>query len=288
VSHTVAVIVPTYNNLDSLKRCLSSLGTQTVSDFKVYICVDGSTDNTFEYLESALFPFPSQVLFHSGKINKGRQATRNLALKISDEPFLLFLDSDLEVNKDWIENHLLQLKTNPITIGKIQFTNSENPWVDYYNSRGYNALNKRLLIKSRYYISTNAGFRKEVFIALGLMDETITVYGGDAEFALRLQRFGFPFIVYNPEAKAFGVESKTIRYAVHQYEQFSEKVLVELMRRYPKQQDYFNYKKLTKFKFIKYNNLDYFIDILENENPGILTRFGIRILLTLALLKGIK
>lgn len=286
--NSVAVILPTYNNLDSLKQCLSSLEAQTVSDFTVYICIDGSTDGTKEYLESAKYSFQFEVLEHADKKNKGRQSTRNLALRISKQSFILFLDSDLQVNKDWIDTHLSELKSSPITIGRVHFTNYENPWVDYYNSRGYNTNLSKRKIDSRYYISANTGFRKEVFVDVGLMDESIKEYGGDAEFAFRLIQFGFKSLTYLPNAISFGLESKTVKQAVSQYELFSSNLLQNLIKRYPNNQDYFNYSKLKKLSFIKFNNLNYLAEILDNEKPGLLTRFGIRILLTLALIKEIR
>jgi glycosyltransferase involved in cell wall biosynthesis len=46
----VAVITPTYNNLPELRQCLKALSQQTYTDFVAYVCVDGSTDGTLEYL----------------------------------------------------------------------------------------------------------------------------------------------------------------------------------------------------------------------------------------------
>jgi len=288
VPNSVAVILPTYNNLDSLKRCLSTLEAQTFSGFIVYICIDGSTDGTFEYLNTATYRFHFEVLEHADKKNKGRQATRNLALHICKESYILFLDSDLEVNKNWIDSHLVELIKSPISVGRVYFTNVENPWVDYYNSRGHNAKLSKQKIGSRYYISANTGFRKEVFAKVGLMDESISEYGGDAEFAFRLIHFGFTSLTYLPNAESFGVELKTVKQAISQYELFSRNLLQKLVNRYPKNQDYFNYSKLNKLHFLKLDNLNYLAEIIDNEKPGVLTRFGIRILLTLALLKEIR
>lgn len=286
--NSVAVILPTYNNLDSLKLCLSSLEAQTFSDFTAYVCIDGSTDGTIEYLESAKFSFQFKVLEHADKKNKGRQATRNLALRITKESFILFLDSDVQVNPNWIEEHINELEKHPITIGRVHYTNYENPWVDYYNSRGYNSTRLKQHVNSRFYISTNSGFRKEVFEDVGVMDESIKVYGGDAEFALRLTHFGYTKVSYLPNAVSFGTESKTVKEAMNQYEQFSRYLLQNLIKQYPNNQDYFNYSKLKKLRFLKFTNLNYVAEVLGNEKPGILTRIGIRILLTLALIKEIR
>lgn len=42
----VSVIIPTYNRQSELRRCLDSLVKQTLGDFEVLVCDDGSTDNT--------------------------------------------------------------------------------------------------------------------------------------------------------------------------------------------------------------------------------------------------
>ena len=48
----ITVMVPTYNRIDKLKRCVESIFNQTCSDFDLVISDNASTYGTKEYLES--------------------------------------------------------------------------------------------------------------------------------------------------------------------------------------------------------------------------------------------
>jgi len=87
----VDVIIPCYNAESSLQRALNSVFSQTFRDFRVYAVDDGSTDGTRRVLgENKQFcTFVSQP-------NSGPAAARNRALRMSDSPFVAFLDADDE------------------------------------------------------------------------------------------------------------------------------------------------------------------------------------------------
>ena len=52
VSARLAIVLGTYNRLDSLKRCIDSVFAQTRTPFVLYVTDAGSTDGTIPYLES--------------------------------------------------------------------------------------------------------------------------------------------------------------------------------------------------------------------------------------------
>ena len=95
-----SIVIPTYNNLDELRRCLAALDRLENRDFEVLVGVDGSTDGTRDFLESYAPKFPFYHLYHPGGVNQGRSATRNLALGQLSGKYTLFLDSDMEAAPD--------------------------------------------------------------------------------------------------------------------------------------------------------------------------------------------
>ncbi|MCH5689062.1 glycosyltransferase family 2 protein [Niabella sp. W65] len=113
------IVIPTYNNLEELKKCLGSLETQTFRNFKVWVAVDGSADGTLEYLSSGCFGFMLECLQHADNKNHGRAATRNLALGCLTATYVLFLDSDLVVEHNYLESHYAVLVNNVISQGLI-------------------------------------------------------------------------------------------------------------------------------------------------------------------------
>ena len=96
---TFDVIVPTYNNINELKQCLSGLESQTFKDFHVFICVDGSTDDTMKYLEETSLNLIIKTLTHPNYENKGRNPTRNLVLPHLKSQYIFMIDSDVRPHK---------------------------------------------------------------------------------------------------------------------------------------------------------------------------------------------
>ena len=48
----ISIVVITYNRCELLKRTLISILDQSFTDFEIILIDDGSTDNTFEMIES--------------------------------------------------------------------------------------------------------------------------------------------------------------------------------------------------------------------------------------------
>ena len=63
----VSVVIPTYNRLPILKKCLHSLENQVlveeIYDYEIVIVDDGSTDGTINWIKSHIQSFPHLKLF---------------------------------------------------------------------------------------------------------------------------------------------------------------------------------------------------------------------------------
>ena len=90
----VSVIVPTYNRAPEIARCLESLVHQTITDFEVIVCDDGSTDDTREVV--AAFREQLRLQFHWAANFGGPARPRNAGLQLAQGKYVAFLDSD-----DW-------------------------------------------------------------------------------------------------------------------------------------------------------------------------------------------
>lgn len=114
-----SLIIPTYNKLPRLKLLLASLKAQTCSfeKFEVIIINDQSTDGTKEYLETLKTDFLVRVI---NKNHSGRAKTRNAGLKLAQNEIIIFVDDDLILSPNFIENHLIRQSQNmSIVHGKI-------------------------------------------------------------------------------------------------------------------------------------------------------------------------
>ena len=90
----IAVLIPVYNAGRYLKECLDSVLAQSLRDFEVFACDDGSTDGGYGILEAYSAANPQVHI--SRHANAGVSATRNELLDNlpSDIDAVCFVDSD--------------------------------------------------------------------------------------------------------------------------------------------------------------------------------------------------
>lgn len=243
----VDIVIPTYNNLEELKLCLHSFQSQSVSDFRILVCVDGSSDGTCEYLEDhERFNYQFCVLDHAGKVNKGRSATRNLALPHLAAKYVVFLDSDFTVHADFIESHLELLNIDEVvSVGDI-FYKKGNIWRDYALSRGKHKFEKNFSeIPFKYLETGNVMMPTPVFWQLEGFDEAFSTYGGeDTELACRIRKRFNLKTVFNRKAVAYGMMEKPLAAALAQREEFARTGLRYIRKKHPDMPDVFNVKFL--------------------------------------------
>jgi glycosyltransferase involved in cell wall biosynthesis len=89
----VSVIMPAYNALAFLEASLASLRAQTLDEWELLACDDGSSDGTYALLESAARADPRIHPLRSPR-NLGAAGARNLAMGQARGRYLAFLDAD--------------------------------------------------------------------------------------------------------------------------------------------------------------------------------------------------
>ena len=116
-----SIIIPCYNRAGIIERALKSLSIQTFQDFEIIIIDDGSTDNSKEII--APYLTNSQVNYYY-QDNEGVCSARNFGAKKAKGEYLIFLDSDDEVEKNWL-NDFFMLKDEhfDMLFCSVQFVN---------------------------------------------------------------------------------------------------------------------------------------------------------------------
>jgi glycosyltransferase involved in cell wall biosynthesis len=88
----LSVILPVYNNEQTLRAVLNSLRTQSYENFEVMIVNDGSTDDSQNIINEYV---QADRRFHSiEQKHLGTSAARNVALSMSQGEFVTFVDGD--------------------------------------------------------------------------------------------------------------------------------------------------------------------------------------------------
>lgn len=232
------IILPTCDNRDELLACLQGFEHQTLTSFRLLICIDGSNDGTHEMLEHYI---PSSkmnivILEHPDRKNHGRNATRNLALDYISADYVMCLDTDAIPTPNIVEEHLfIQKKEKCISAGDLTYVNAnENKWAAYLHTRG----KKRYLsgdeIPFQYITTGNVCMPSSWFKEVGGQDSKMRTYGGgDTEFAYRLQkRYGMK-CYYAKNAIAYSTMNKSLRFALDQMQQFGAINLRYIRNKHP-------------------------------------------------------
>ena len=93
----LSVVVGTYNRLDSLKRCVDSVFSQTRTSTVLYVTDAGSTDGTVEYLQSIASEQLVPLLVGE---RVGQARAYNDVFKVVETPYVAWISDDNEIVKD--------------------------------------------------------------------------------------------------------------------------------------------------------------------------------------------
>lgn len=97
----ISVIVPVYNVQKFLHKCLNSIANQTLKNIEVIIVNDGSTDFSKNIIDEYVSKHDNFKVIN--KMNEGVPAARNLGIKESNGKYIVFIDSDDYVDKDFLK-----------------------------------------------------------------------------------------------------------------------------------------------------------------------------------------
>jgi glycosyltransferase involved in cell wall biosynthesis len=173
---TIAVVVAAHNQERYIGRCLRSLVAQTFSrdDFEIVVVNDASTDRT----EYALGLFDNEIRLFTHDRKQGLPASLNRAIRGTAAQFVVRVDGDDYVNKDFL--------------AFLHAFLVHNPYMDAV-ACDYLVMNDREEIIERrscadHPIACGILFRTEQLIDIGLYDESF-LWHEDQDLRIRfLQR----------------------------------------------------------------------------------------------------
>ena len=102
----VTVVVPIYNTIEYLSKCINSITNQTYRNLEILLINDGSTDESLKLCE--LLANKDNRIKIVNQSNQGLAETRNRGMELATGEYICFIDSD-----DYIDNKMIEtlLKT---------------------------------------------------------------------------------------------------------------------------------------------------------------------------------
>jgi glycosyltransferase involved in cell wall biosynthesis len=207
-----SLIITTYNRPEALELVLLSVERQTVLPEEVIIADDGSDNRT----QAIINNFQSNKILniqHSWQEDKGFRAakSRNKAISISTQEYIVLIDGDMVLHTHFIEDHLKHVQKGFLIQGKRSlltkkrtssaiknqttlFSFFDNGLQNHKNSLYSNFLSRLFASKKTHLkgIKTcNMSFFRSDCIAVNGFNENFEGWGReDSEFVVRLLNSG--------------------------------------------------------------------------------------------------
>ena len=194
-----SIILPTYNRMPIIKCCLSHLFNQTVTDYEVILIDDCSSDGTQSYVTSLKY---SNLLYIRFEERKGPYYARNLGVKEANGEIIIFLDSDVIVYPDFIEDHINIHKRsdNLILQGMVKHISDKNE----ISMDGFYLPNALCL---RTFITQNVSVKKKWLLLAGGFDDFGPTMGyKDVDMGFQLKGLGLKWVYGIRRCKAFHID----------------------------------------------------------------------------------
>ena len=208
----VSIIIPHWNGLDVITDCLESLRSTSYKKIEIIVVDNNSSDDSVNQIRKK---FPKVKLFENTK-NEGYAGGCNRGSGIAKGEYLLFLNNDTIQNKDWIDNLVTKIESDPLIAAvqpkilnyyqkdKFDYAGGAGGEMDFLGfpfARG-RIFNEQEVDKDQYNNSDNIFWssgtafiiRKTAFEEVGKFDEIFFAHMEEIDLCWRLHLAGYKVV----------------------------------------------------------------------------------------------
>ncbi|MGO8949652.1 MAG: glycosyltransferase [Ktedonobacterales bacterium] len=215
-----SVVVPAYNRLELLRRCVTSLVAQTYPSncFEIIVVDDGSTEDMASAAREAVEGWTGEFSFLR-KANGGPASARNAGIRAAKGDIIACIDSDCEADPDWLSALVAVLEQEGASGVGGSIVNIMPPgWIGRYLTCVNFYRHRVRQGKVEYLITPNVAFRRSALLQAGGFHEEPGVWGEDADLSFRLIQTGHRLLLA-PEGRVrhYGAPSSLYAWARELY-----------------------------------------------------------------------
>ena len=225
----VSIVIPAYNEEDSIGRTLEKVCAMDYADFEVIVVDNASTDKTSEIAKT----FPVKVVRED---RKGLLFARECGRQSATGEIVANIDADCLPKKDWIAKNVLYFSDPSIVAvsGPYDYFDGSKflRFTSLFMQKTIYVLMNKILTKFHeggVLIGGNNFIRASVLKEIGGYDTSIVFYGEDTNTAKRVSRKGKIFFnskcVMKTSARRFKKEGflfVTAKYFYHFFKQSTQ------------------------------------------------------------------
>lgn len=241
----ITVIIPVFNSEKYIEKCVNSVLNQSYTNLEVILINDGSIDQSLSLIQK-MAKRDSRIKIINKK-NGGVSSARNVGILNAKGEYIIFIDSDDYIGKNFISEYIRLLKFRPNALVYQSF-NSE-----YRNKIVEELLPAQIFSKDNISEALiileekrclggacNKVFRKDIIIKNGILFNENFSYGEDKIFTLNYMQYVDDFIFSkNADYYYNRKEINTLSKKYHQSKELLEFVNMEfdgfqkLLKKYP-------------------------------------------------------
>ena len=185
-----SILIPTYNNLEYLKICISSIKKNSKFNHQIIVHVNEGKDGTFDYIKNSNleFTFSEQNIGMPKALNKASKLSKYDYILISHDDFYYCpgWDEELMNNVNSINHKNFYLSSTMVGAGQVQFDAGQT--IDTFDEdKLLNNLEKIKTIDFQGTTKCPGLIHKDIWERVDGWSEEFSPTGGDdTDFAMKL------------------------------------------------------------------------------------------------------
>lgn len=202
----ISIVIPTFNSKEFIKPCLESLYAQNYQNLEVIVIDNGSKDGTVSFIKENY----SHIILIDNEQNFGAAKGRNQGIEIASGNWIVTLDCDTILEKNFLNKIAETIKIVPGNVGMIQpkIMNLDKKtiysygiclsWLRRFYDIGKGKIDTGRFSKSKYVFgacSAAAVYKKQMLEEIkentGYFDERFFFLVEDVDLAWRAQKRGW-------------------------------------------------------------------------------------------------
>lgn len=200
----ISIILPVYNNENSLERCINSVLNQTYKNFELLIIDDGSSDLS-SFICKKYINQDHRVRYYYKK-NGGVCSARNIGLNNAQFKYITFIDADDFIEIDHLKNFIKYINKFDLVMQGMRYIDNKNKEVNFLLSEelstnisiiatNKNEINKKFLNIPAFGWITNKLYKTKIIKENNIRFSDIPIINSDRAFNIYYCLFIRSFIM---------------------------------------------------------------------------------------------